>query len=94
MIKITFCQQQQSDVKVLDEKIQKYQKSINTKQERINIIEGQLNKDASAPKVPLETLQAQHDELTANVNKLQSQADDMKRGDGPKVGIIETLSTH
>jgi hemerythrin-like domain-containing protein len=88
------CQQQQADVKALDDKIQKHQKSIDKKLERINIIKGQLNEDLSVPEIPLDSLQAQHDELADIVNKLQSQADKLRQGDGPKVCIIETLSTH
>lgn len=73
------------DLRKLDERIEKYTKSIDKKLERIKVIEGQLRKDPD--EIPLPILQAQLDELSEAVNKLQSQADEMKRRDKPVVSL-------
>lgn len=75
-------------MKALDEKIQNYQQKINKTQERIGVIERQLAADSNAPAASIESIRTQHSELTAIVNKLQSQADEMKRSDKPKVRIV------
>lgn len=64
---------------------------MNEKQERIKVIEAQLKKDSND--VPLPILEAEHEALVDTVNKLQSQADEMKQRNGPTVGLIETLLT-
>lgn len=79
-----------SEIKHLNEKIQKYTKSIGQKQERIKVIESQLKSDAD--EVPLPIVQAEHDALTEVVSRLQLRADEMKERTGPLVGLIETLS--
>jgi chromosome segregation ATPase len=71
-------------MKALDEKIQKYQQKVNKRQERIDVIEGRLKSD-NTPAASIDSLRAQHNELTDIVNKLQSQVDEMKRSDKPKV---------
>ena len=80
--------QNQNDVKSLNEKIHKYQQKINKKLARISVVEAQLNKDSNAPELSLDSLRSQHNNLTDTVNKLQSQADEIKQSDGPKVGKI------
>lgn len=56
-------------------------------------MEGQLKKDVD--EVPLPNLQAEHDALAENVNKLQSRVTGMQQSNtAPPVGLIEMLSTH